>query len=205
MGIRDRNIDWLRQKYILPPAAFMSSCTVSGSTLLGMAAGNPVLTELSDFGYGGFVINQSGDAGATLDFGFSGIFDPRHEIGVRVLYTLTAAGASTDDVQWVVTYDQADYGEALAAPGTALDTPCANQVDTGGTQFELKRSPRGIISADKFDFTARDSGIAWKVTTIMGNFAGDELSFLGLALDYIPLVCENAHENIDVFKDLSEA
>ena len=126
MGIRDRNIDWLRQKYILPPAAFMSSVTVptgSGArSLEGMAAGEPALTELSTFGYGGFVIGASGDAGATLDFGFSGIFDPRHEVGVRVLYTLNSGSSGGDDLQWVVTYDQADYGEVLAAPGTALDT-----------------------------------------------------------------------------------
>ena len=71
--------------------------------------------------------------------------------------------------------------------------------------LELKISPRGIINADKFDFTARQGAIAWEVEMDNDDFEDDKLGLLGLALDYIPRVNQSESEGIDVFKNISAA
>jgi hypothetical protein len=199
MGIRNRNEDSLRMQYIIPADRF----GFPSSTMVG--AGPPTATEFSTFGYGAVNIAAAGDTMAVLDFQFCRIFDPTEEIGVRIFYGTTEVGSSTDDITWIVQYDQCDFGEVLVAPSTNLDTAIGEHTNTGGTTSELKVSPRGIISASKFDFTARTGAIAWEVECDALGFAANKIKMFALALDYMPLDKENTEEDRDVFKDVAAA
>ena len=51
MGIRDRNIDWLRRKKIIPAVNFGFTGTVSSDVLQPLGTGPPLITEVSSFGF----------------------------------------------------------------------------------------------------------------------------------------------------------
>ena len=109
MSIRDRNIDWLRQKHYIHADRF-GFCATPASAVFG--AGSPIPTQVSDVGWGGLLIAAAGDTAAAPDFQTPCIADPTEEIGVRVIWSIHAAGtATTDDVTWLVKYDQFDIGE----------------------------------------------------------------------------------------------
>lgn len=214
--IRDRNMDWLRQVHRIPYQLFgfepshthaiaeAGTSTVTGSAegLVGMDDGAPEIREVSTFGFGGIFIGATGDSMTTLDLYLPPKIDVEKEIGVRTIWTTNGAVDATDAVTWTTVYDQVDIGEAVAAPATALDTAVALANPTATTLL-LRRSPRGIINANKFDFTARQGAIAWNVMATTTGFAANEVVFLALEIDYIPLVCANRDEDIDVFSSLA--
>jgi hypothetical protein len=199
MGIRDRNTDALRMQYIIHADRF----GFPSSTMIG--AGPPTAVEFSTFGYGHVNIAAAGNIAGCLDFQFCRLFDPTEEIGVRIFYGTKEVGVAGDDITWIVQYDQCDFGEVLVAPSTNLDTPIGEHANVGGTTHELKITPRGIIDANTFDFTARTGAIAWEVEMDADSFEDDTIGLFGLALDYIPRIHESESENIDVFKDVSAA
>ena len=208
MGIRDRNIDWLRRKKVIPAVNFGFSGTIPGSTdsgggnLTTLGTGAPIITEVSTFGFGGLLIGAAADMGSYMDLEFPSVADPTEEIGVRCIWAPNAAVSTTDRIHFVVQYDQVDIGEPMVTAATALDTAIATQGPSATTALLLHRTSRGVINADKFDFTARQGGILWEVNA--GTWTGFEptdVIFLGLELDYIPLLCENMEEGVDVYKD----
>lgn len=200
--IRDRNIDWLRQKRVIPYSDF-NPVVSSGTNLKGIGAGAPEVAEVSTFGFAGFACTPNDDF-ATLDLQTPSIVDPTKEIGVRVIYTVDETPAADDAVLWIVLYDQVDDNEAMVAPATALDTTIASALDGGTTGRILRRSSRGIINANKFDFTARQGALAWSVEEqATTQYTNDKVIFLGLEIDYIPLLCASAYEDTNVFADLT--
>ena len=208
MGIRDRNIDWLRRKKIIPAVNFGFSGTIPASTDSGggnittLGTGAPVITEISSFGFGGVAIGAAGDMGAYMDFEFPSLADPTEEIGVRCIWAPNGAVATSDAILFAVQYDQVDIGEVMVTAATTLDTAIAIQSPSATTTLLLHRTSRGIINADKFDFTARQGGILWEINApTLTNFSANEVVFLGLELDYIPLLCVNTEEAVDVYKD----
>ena len=208
MGIRDRNIDWLRRKKIIPAVNFGFSGTIPASTDSGggnittLGTGAPVITEISSFGFGGLAIGAAGDMGAYMDFEFPSLADPTEEIGVRCIWAPNGAVATSDAILFAVQYDQVDIGEVMVTAATTLDTAIAIQSPSATTTLLLHRTSRGIINADKFDFTARQGGILWEINApTLTNFSANEVVFLGLELDYIPLLCVNTEEAVDVYKD----
>ena len=214
MGIRDRNIDWLRRKKIIPavnfgfsgPVAVPSGTDSSGGTgtITTLGTGAPLITEVSSFGFGGLLIGAAGDMGAFMDFEFPSVADPTEEIGVRCIWAPNAAVSTSDRVHFTVQYDQVDIGEAMVTAATSLDTVIATQGPSDTTALLLHRTSRGIINADKFDFTARQGGILWEVNApTWTGFEVTDVIFLGLELDYIPLLCVNTEETVSVYKDQS--
>lgn len=202
MSIRDRNIDWLRQKHYIHADRF-GFCATPASATFG--AGNPVPTEVSGVGWGGLLIGAAGDTMAAPDFQIPCIADPTEEIGVRVIWSIhSGSTADTDDVTWIVKYDQFDIGEAVAST-SALDTAIAEQRAGVTTQHSFHRTSRGVINADTFDFTARQGGITWEVEADAMDYSGDEIQFIALEIDYKPLLCINSEEDEDVFKTLDAA
>jgi len=201
MGIRDRNIDWLRQKHYIHANRF-GFCATPASAVFG--AGEPVPTEVSDVGWGGLLIAAAGDTGAAPDFQTPCIADPTEEIGVRVIWSIHAAGtATTDDVTWLVKYDQFDIGEVPVAAATALDTAIAEHRCGVTTRHSVQRTSRGVINADTLDFTARQGGITWSAEADALDYDTNEIQFIALEIDYKPLLCINSEEDEDVFKTLS--
>jgi hypothetical protein len=208
--IRDRNIEWLRQVRRIPVGEFGFYGAAAGPTtavakLTGLDDGAPLLDELGALGYFGGEIAAAGDSFTTLDLVTPTLIDVEQPIGVRVIWANNGAVATTDSVTWIVTYDQCDFNEALVAPSTPLDTAITTlQKPAATTTLVLKRTARGIINANKFDFTARQGVIAWNVEAdAIGTFSADEIQFLGLEIDYMPLLCANRYEDIDVFAGLA--
>lgn len=193
--IRDRNLDKMRRLHRIPYHAFVHQVIgpTTGGELASIDTNSPNSAEVSTFGYSGLELATT-DAMACLELELPTIADPREEIGVRVLWTTNGAVAASDTVTWVVTYDQADVGEALAAPATALDT-AITAANPSTTTLLLRRSPRGIISANKFDWTARQGVISFKVVSTLGGFEVDEVVFLGLEFDYMPKFLRNDAED----------
>ena len=201
MGIRDRNIDWLRQKHYIHADRF-GFCATPASAVFG--AGSPIPTQVSDVGWGGLLIAAAGDTAAAPDFQTPCIADPTEEIGVRVIWSIHAAGtAADDDVTWLVKYDQFDIGEVPVVAATALDTAVAEHRCGVTTRHSVQRTSRGVINADTLDFTARQGGITWSAEADAMDYSANEIQFLALEIDYKPLLCINSEEDEDVFKTLS--
>ena len=197
MGIRDRNIDWLRQSYVIGAERLGFT---GGSSTLG--AGAPPITEVSSFGYAGLLYDSSGtsDKSAAIDLQLPRLADYEHPIGVRVLWCPVATVATSDSITWSVTFDQCDVGEALTTPvdgtGTELSTAIAAQSPSATTPLALHRGNRGIIDADTFDADFRNGAIAWAVdVSAASGFSANEVSLLGLEIDYIPRLCLNPEED----------
>ena len=205
MGIRDRNIDWKRQKKVIPWQEFgVMSSNGAGNTIASVGNGAPVANHISNFFLTGISIEDD-DAVAAWDFNTPSLMDPTEEIGVRVLYTIDEASpTATDDVTWTVLYDQVDPGEAIIKPATALNTVIAAQEDGGTTGYLYRVSSRGVISADTMDFTAKTGIMSWMVTgTVVNAYDTGVVTFLGLEVDYKPLLCVSTEETEVVYKDIA--
>ena len=227
--IRDRNIEWLRTRKVIPYSQFgfsptfaatghtheysthtgtgtTASGSAAGSGFVGMDDGAPVVGEISSFGIGGIQIAAAGDKMSVCLLDLLPDIDVAQEIGVRVLWVNNGVVATSDSVTWLVTYDQVDVGEAMAAASTALDTVIAAQSPSATTTLILKKTSRGIINAATFDNTARAGGITFSVEAdVLSGFSANEVVFLGLEIDYIPRRAASAYEGVDVFKVLAAA
>ena len=196
--IKDKNIEWLRQSYIIHPERFHG--LVNTTIIESMAVGATQLLEFSTFGYGAYSIAAAADSIACLDFQFPRIFDPNYEVGVRVLWGVVGTVATDDAIHWKVTYRATKINVALTSPlagtGVALDTVIAIQSPEVTTTLRWYRTGRGKINAQKLDMGNRNGPIAFEVEAdVLTQFSADEVKFLGLELDYIPLLCANGTED----------
>ena len=202
MGLRDRNIDWLRQSYVIGAERFGFTGTTDGTSVtVTLGAGAPPATEISSFGYAGLLYDSSGtaDKASAIDFQLPRVADYEQAIGVRVLWCPVATVATDDSITWSVTYDQCDVGEALTTPvdgtGTELSTAIAAQTPTATTTLALHRGARGIINANVFDADFRNGAVAWSVdVSARSGFGANEVSLLGLEIDYMPRICISSGE-----------
>jgi hypothetical protein len=176
----------------------------SSEALVGMDDGAPLITEISTFGVGGIEIAAAGDSVSTIDLVTPVLIDPTYEIGVRVLFTANVGTpGATDAVTWLVTYKQFDIDEVMAAAATALDTVIASCVPGETAGYKLHTTSRGIISANKFDYTAKKGGLIWNVEAdVVTNYSANEPVFLALEIDYMPLRFASAPVPRDFWKDV---
>jgi hypothetical protein len=199
MPIQDRNLLRRRITRHIPFTAFLGSQVTGGSTVLdGFGTGAPVVSEVSTFGYGAFVLEQ-GDMLACLDFDTLMLADLSKEIGVRVKWIENEASPSaTDDVTFIVLYDQADQGEALVEPATALDTAIANHEPAETVGLKLRRTQRGIINGGTFDANAKEGVLGWRIEADVVNGYSATVGFLALEIDYVPQLTRDADDSITV-------
>jgi hypothetical protein len=185
--------------FVSPTNASSVETLVADESLTGMDDGDPEITEVTALGYGGILIATAGDSFSHLDIVHPSQWDVQQEIGVRVIYTTNATVSITDSITWAVTYAQSDIQEALVAPTTALDTVIAAQTPST-TSLGLRRTSRGIINANKFDYASRLGGIGWNVEAdALSGYEVTDVVFLGLEIDFIPQLCAGAEEKIDAF------
>jgi|10_taG_2_1085330.scaffolds.fasta_scaffold02526_7 hypothetical protein len=203
MAIRDRNIEWKRQKRVIPWSDF-SLIAADGGTLAGPGTGAPVANAISTSGLAGLSMEVSDEASA-FDFQTPSTANIHAEIGVRVLYTIdVATPAATDAVTWLVKYDQVDPGEAIIKPATALDTAVAAQADGDTTGLLYRVSSRGIIDADSVDITAKTGVFTWLIEAdAVTTYSAGEITLLGLEIDYELELCVTADETETVYKDIA--
>jgi len=203
MAIRDRNIEYKRQKRVIPWSDF-SIMTETGSVLAGPGTGAPVANVISSTGLAGLSMEVNDEASA-FDFQTPSTANIHAEIGVRVLYTIDVADpVATDSVTWLVKYDQVDPGESIIKPATALNTVIAAQADGGTTGLLYRVSSRGIINADSVDITAKTGVFTWLVEAdAITSYTAGEITFLGLEIDYELELCVTADETENVYKDIA--
>ena len=115
--------------------------------------------------------------------------DIEEEIGIRVHYCTLGAVATTDDITWIVLYDQVDVGEAMVAAATALDTVITEHRQGVVTTLLTHRTARGVISAGKFDETARQGHLLWTIEADAMDYSANEVGLLGIEIDYVPRLC----------------
>lgn len=200
MAIADRNTARKRLLHFIKWQEALGSQVTGSSTVLdGFGTGSPVVSEVSNFGYGGFEL-EVGDMLAFLDFETLSKADVSDTIGVRVRWIEDVASPiATDAVTFVVLYDQADLGESMVEPATALDTPIAAHVPGETTGLRLRRTSRGIISASKFDAAAKNGVMGWRVEAdAVTSYTAGEIMFLALEIDYMPHFYRSASEGEDV-------
>ena len=207
MPLKDRNIGWQRKSRFITVGEMIAGSSVDASGVTnGMGAGAPDLTEVSSFGYGSGRVGAAGDTWAVLDFTTPREMDIEEEIGVRVHYCTLGTVATTDDITWIVLYDQVDVGEAMIAAATALDTTIAEHRQGVATTLLTHRTARGIIDAGKFDETARGGHLLWTVEADAIDYSTNEVGLLGLEIDYMPrLTYSNGEPLGDLNKNLAGA
>jgi len=204
MAIRDRNIEWKRQKRVIPWSDF-GIIDSSTATLSGEGSGSPVSNHIGALSLAGLSMEVSDEASA-FDFQTPSIANIHKEIGVRVLYTIDVATGivATDAVTWLVKFDQVDPGEAIIKPASALNTAIAAQADGGTTTAIYRTTSRGIINADRLDVTAKTGIMTWLVEPdAVTTYEAGEITFLGLEIDYELELCVTADETKDVYKDVA--
>lgn len=185
--IRDRNIQWARQRMYIPVWQFQGWINNGDGQTFDSAAIStpPILSELAALGIMGLQIADEDEIRHTMEF--PSVWDITREIGVRVIWTYDATATVADNVTWLFLYDQVDVGEAIAAPATALNTAITNQTATATTLLTLMRSPRGIINANTFDSSALDGLFTFKIeASVVDTFSADEPHLLGVSFDYYP-------------------
>jgi len=204
--IRDKNIDWLRKTRFVPAGEMLSGSMVDVSgAISGMGTGAPPLTEVSTFGFGALIVDAS-DVFSFLDWDTPREMDVTKDIGVRVHYCTIGTTAATDDVLFTMQYQQVDVGAALAAATVALDTPITVHRNGVTTTLITHRTPRGIISASKFDDTAKQGLLHWELTATTVDYSSGELGLLGVEIDYVPRLCRVTAEGQGVLNsDLAAA
>ena len=205
--IRDKNIEWIRQTYVIHADRFAIGA-INSNTIEGFHTGAPQYLEFSTFGFGAISIAAAGDTINVMDFGFPRLIDPANDIGVRVLWGVKAdSGVNTSDVvTWLVKYDKFHINEALTDPQatTGLSTVIAAQSPDATTTLRWYRSSRGKINGGLFNYNIRNGGISWSVEAdVLTGFDANEVKFLALELDYMPLLCANHIEDVQYRKRLA--
>ena len=189
MALKDRNIAWQRKSHFIPAGEILAGGLVDATGVAtGMGTGAPPLTEVSTFGFGA-LIPTAGDFFHVLDWLTPREMEIAEEIGVRVHYVCIGTTDATDDVTFIVQYQQCDVGAALAAPTAVLDTPITEHRNGVTTTLVTHRTARGIISAGKFDETARQGVIQWELECDAMDYTAGEVGILGLEVDYMPRYC----------------
>jgi len=124
---------------------------------------------------------------ACVDFDTLQVADLTEPIGVRVRWTGEATPEATDDVTFIVLYNQADQGAAFVEPATALNTTIANHEPAHTTALTDNRTQRGIINANTFDEAAREGQLSWRIEAdVINGYGAGEVTFLALEIDYMP-------------------
>jgi hypothetical protein len=185
--IKDRNIAWQRKSRFITAGEILAGGFADASgAATHFGTGGPILTEVGTQGIGVLNINGAGNFFHALDFVTPREMDIAEEIGFRVHYMTLGAVSATDDITFIVQYAQVDVGGAVAAAATALDTPITEHRQGVTTTLLTHRTARGIISAGKFDETARQGMIHWEVEADAMDYATNEIGILGFEVDYAP-------------------
>ncbi len=181
MPIRDKNIEWARQRLYIPVGHM--SLTGAG---ISMEDTVPALAEVSTSALAGMDMTANDIVAHHLEF--PSFWDITKEIGVAVWWTAKDAAIATDAATFIVLFDQADEDELIIIPATALNTTIA-ALDLYGTTDNqaLKKTARGVINANTFDESALDGFFAFSIELdAVTTFGADEVILLGISFDYFP-------------------
>lgn len=198
MGIRDKNIEWLREYAFIPAWQFSgfgptpavtetgSTTHAAGALLPGAANGAPIIDEISTFGYTACKMDTDADVLATYWF-VPHDMDPTYEVGFRIWWTSAASDTSTMDWTLLTTWKAASAALTAAASGAALNTTIAQDA-MESTAYGAQRTARGILNSG---FLTRqqveDGAIALFNVAATDIHTGISAVFLlGLEIDYVP-------------------
>jgi hypothetical protein len=179
--IRDRNIEWARQREFIPVAQMDVTGAGVSHHSTAPALGELGTLDLTD-------MPMTADDIVTKTMFFPSYWDTKQEIGVRVIWTAVGNDATTDAATWIILYDQVDEDEQIILPATVLSVPItALDVYGFSTTSNMKKTSRGIINANTFDEAALDGLFTFSVELqAVTTFGADEVSLLGTLWDYYP-------------------
>jgi hypothetical protein len=181
--IRDRNIEWARQRDYFCYTTFNG---YTPDTQASLGAGVPIWADLgSTTELTGLTLDATADA-VSFSIAFPSYWDIQKEIGIRWHMLQQATAALTDSVTPTTTYNQSDNGEALVTPATALDTVIPATLAPTTTAMATFYTNRGIIAANTFDENALDGTIAFLTDFAYSGYTNGELHVLGCSIDYYP-------------------
>lgn len=181
--LRDFNIEWLAKRVYYPAQTFQSQVTAAF-----ISAGNPVFQEIGTLGLSGVQINEAGDAVNCWGM-IPYDLDIKKKVRVRVWLT-SSGGADAETI--TVLYTKLGAGDTLIEPATALSTAIAAYTFTGGGVLE--KTDWGVIN--KSTFGADDFFWGFNIASTMTNASADEISLLGLEVEYTPRKTAGPRRNI---------
>jgi hypothetical protein len=194
--VLDSDLTTIRRIKRIPYSAFVFD-EIATDTLASLATGASVITEVSTFGIAGFAMT-AGDMLIHTSLDLLQDIDLTAAIDVRVLWTTNAAPVATDGATFIVLYDNADEGEAIIEPATALDTVLVEHLEGGTAAYIFHRTAAGVINANTFDETAIRGMLTFRVELdAVTTFSADEVIFLGLELSYTPKLLATVNDPDD--------
>lgn len=184
--IRDRNIQWARQRMYIPVWHFQGYLLTEAAPNLisSQADGPPALAEFSTLEM--VALSMAPNDSITHIMEFPSYWNISEDIGCRVVFGQVGATAG-ETANFIVLYDQADDGEAIIAPATVLTTAVPLSTVVGATTT-WTRTGRGIINGGTFDESALDGMFAFNIELDADGTADDEIRLFGISWDYIPML-----------------
>lgn len=203
MGVRDKNIEWLRKRLYIPTIAWGGmiskafNCTstsqfAAGDIMISAHTGAKDWTEVSSFGYTTFTPTAANDALA----GYCRVpfdCDPQYEMGVRVHFA-SASATATDTLTWAVQLDFKAKETALIEPATVLSTTIAASTVIG-TAHAHQWSARGVKTGAFLTRQQVEDGaiMVWEVILSAIHTGHTEaLYLLGIEFEYAPFLTKGA-------------
>lgn len=195
--IRDFNIEWLVRREFILAQKFQTFVTGAG-----VAAGDPVFTEIGTSGITGISVAAAGDAISTI-WSPGHALDIRKKMRFRVIWSQTSTTV-TDTVDFIVTYTPLILETtAIIAPATALSTAVTLADASSGVANVIQGTEWGTL--DRATLADTVWGLALSVEAdAIGTFSADEVKILGLEIEYTPRVTAGTRRNLMGGRRLNE-
>lgn len=186
--IRDFNIEWLEARKLVLAQEFQTYVTGAG-----VAAGDPVFTEIGSTGITAGSVAAAGDTWSTILPLYD--VDITKQIRFRVIWTQTSTTV-TDTIDWIVLYTPLILETTvLIDPATALSTVITLADASSGTAAVLQGTAFGVINRNTLADTTEYLAVSVEADGI-GTFSADEPKFVGLEMRYTPRRTAGPRRNI---------
>lgn len=200
MGLTDNHIDWMRKRIWLT-ADDIQGVQYDDATIL-KTAGTTQQEKVA--GFSAFEM-----AAGELIYGYIPVpydVDPRHELGFRVVWSADPTDASCS-VTWLLLVDTVKKGFAYSAATTALDTViAANAYDNegaaaaGAADDKIQVTSRGIKNSLGLTREQIET-LAFLTFSIESDAVtgcdGNVCRFMGIFMDYMPMLCVGPGNEVD--------
>jgi len=174
---------WVRLFFPTVPSVNVPSLGAGDTQVLaGQGTGDPIVAEVSTFGFTAMQMQLDGD-----DFHWlidtPCNLDTSAPVKVSVVWS-TDSVTATESGLWKVLYNVQAFGSALAAAATALDTVIVDDLCVG-VAYALQKTEAGIINPGKLDPSKMIHILAELDTSTGLNPAADAVFLHGIMIEYL--------------------
>ena len=194
MGLRDRNIDWLRKH------VWRSAPNMSQSQILIPAAALAPMYELGTTRLPAFEFDAAGQfCFDVLMLPFD--MDPDFSVKFRLHYSGKSTTAA-DTYTWKGFYNNALSAAAAVDPATALDTDFGATNVLSGTASQIGRTGWGVINALKWTRSQVETGhligLEFELDASDATLATEQVYLIGYEFSYVPQYTQGLGAQRDV-------